>query len=365
MFKLKKRRISYVRIIGVALLLMVLIWGCDSLRRVTVKQNSDEALQKCIKKGKGEQVQISDESQSSDEQDSYKAAEESYDSVVKNKADLSVGSLTLVNRDHEFVFPENEDGLVKMADNTNRDHYKLAYLTYLLDPEALSALNNMMKDFHSVHESNDVTVYEAYKSHSAQNDSYSAPAEGTEILSGDNNLPAGFSEHHTGYAVDFILVDSASNIRKFDGTGDYEWFKKNCFKYGFILRYPEHKEESTHMAYQPAHFRYVGIPHSYIMNENDYSLEEYISELKKYQVSGEHLTYSLYSYDYEIYYVKSTGDSTSVPVLSDTDKKVVVSGNNEDGFIVTVTSKKETEEQVTTSAVTNAAVTESTSATAN
>lgn len=329
---------------------MVMIWGCDSLRRVTVKQDSDDVLEKCIKKGKGEQVQMSDESESSDVQNTYETPAESYDSVIKSKADLCTGSLVLVNQDHEYIFPQNEDGLVKMADDTNRDHYKLAYLTYLLDPEALTALNKMMKDFHSVHESNDVTIYDAYKSHSAQNESYSA-SQDTDILSGDNNLPAGFSEHHTGYAIDLILVDSSSGIKKFDGTGDYEWFKKNCFKYGFVLRYPEHKEESTHMAYQPAHFRYVGIPHSNIMNENDYCLEEYISELKKYQFSGEHLTYSLYGYNYEIYYVKSDGDSTSVPIASDTDKTVVVSGNNEDGFIVTITSKKEADEPAATTSV--------------
>ena len=344
---------------------MLMIWGCDSLRRVTVKQDSDEVLQKCIKKGKGEQMQISDESESTEVLNTREVPEEAYDSVIKNKADLSVGSLALVNQDHEFVFSDDEDGLVKMADDTNRDHYKLAYLTYLLDPEALTALNKMMEAFHSVHEANDVTVCEAFKSHSAQSESYSAAEQGKDILDSDNNLPAGFSEHHTGLAIDLILVDSSSSIRKFDGTGEYEWFKKNCFKYGFILRYPEHKEESTHMAYQPAHFRYVGIPHSYIMNENDYSLEEYISELKKYQFSGEHLNYSLNGYDYEIYFVESMGDGTSVPVLSDSEKAVVISGNNEDGYIVTVSGRTETEETEVTAAPVKTDVTESITKTTN
>lgn len=323
---------------------MIMIWGCDTLRRVSLNQDSDAQLEKCIKSGKGSQGTVQ-ETLSSDAQNENvpEENEEVYDTVIKKQSDLSSGTLALVNQDHEYVFPENESGLVKMADDMNRDNYKLAYMTYLLDPEALSEFNRMMQDFHGVHQANDVTVYEAYKSYSAQNDSYTkAGASSSDILINDNYIPAGASEHHTGYALDLILVNGSS-ITKFDGTGDYEWITKNCYKYGFILRYPEHKEEETKMAYQPAHFRYVGIPHSYIMNEKDYSLEEYISELKQYDFNGEHLKYSLNGNDYQIYYVKSTADSTSVPVVADPDKKVVISGNNEDGFIVTVKSKSVSE----------------------
>ncbi len=349
-FKLKKRRIGYFRITCVALLLMAMIWGCDSLRRVSLKNDSDAALEKCIKTGNGDDKAASGEQpdqKSQKEAETEKTAEK-YDTITKNSSDVSTGSLILINKEHGFVFSGNNDDLVKMADNTNRDHYKLAYLTHVIDTEALSAFNKMMEDFHGIHESNDVTVLEAFRSYDAQNEVYAPSQTEDGVMVNENALPAGSTEHHSGYALDLILVDNSGKITKFDGTGDYEWFKKNCFRYGFVLRYPEHKEEITKMAFQPGHFRYVGVPHSNIMNENDLSLEEYISDLKKHEFSGEHLTYSLNGNDYEIYYVKSSGDGTAVPVPSDPDTKVVISGNNDDGFIVTLKRKSESEEKAVT-----------------
>ena len=56
----------------------------------------------------------------------------------------------------------------------------------------------------------------------------------------------GESEHQTGYAFD---VASFRNGKYFENKEDDEkeivWMMKNCYKYGFILRYPKGKEEIT------------------------------------------------------------------------------------------------------------------------
>lgn len=65
---------------------------------------------------------------------------------------------------------------------------------------------------------------------------------------------AGFSEHQTGYVIDIANKDH----QIFDGTQEFQWLKKNAYKYGFILRYPQDKEKITGYAYESWHYRYVG-----------------------------------------------------------------------------------------------------------
>ena len=63
----------------------------------------------------------------------------------------------------------------------------------------------------------------------------------------------GHSEHQTGLAIDVNSVDDS-----FRGTPEAIWLADNCYKYGFIIRYPEGKEGITGYKYEPWHIRYVG-----------------------------------------------------------------------------------------------------------
>ena len=66
----------------------------------------------------------------------------------------------------------------------------------------------------------------------------------------------GYSEHQTGYAID--VSDYYDVNDEFGKTDSFLWMKENCYKYGFILRYPEDKEDITGYSYEPWHYRYVG-----------------------------------------------------------------------------------------------------------
>ncbi|MBQ8551084.1 MAG: D-alanyl-D-alanine carboxypeptidase family protein, partial [Clostridia bacterium] len=50
-------------------------------------------------------------------------------------------------------------------------------------------------------------------------------------------------------------------------------------EYGFVMRYPKHKQEVTKIIYEPWHYRYVGKEHAAKMNELDMCLEEYVEYL--------------------------------------------------------------------------------------
>lgn len=81
----------------------------------------------------------------------------------------------------------------------------------------------------------------------------------------------GFSEHHTGLAVD---VKSA-NSNVFKQSKEYNWMVENSYKYGFIHRYQESKVEITGIASEAWHFRYVGVDVATYMYENNLCFEEY------------------------------------------------------------------------------------------
>ena len=84
----------------------------------------------------------------------------------------------------------------------------------------------------------------------------------------------GESEHHTGLAIDIKSGDTSPFII----SKEYVWLKKNAHKYGFILRYPEGKEEITGYAFEPWHYRYVGKKIAKFITKNNMTLEEYIEK---------------------------------------------------------------------------------------
>lgn len=84
------------------------------------------------------------------------------------------------------------------------------------------------------------------------------------------NLPA-TSEHNAGLAVDIISRD-----KSFAETKEYKWLCENAHKYGFILRYPEGKENITGVEFKPYHWRFVGINAATEMKQSGQCLEEYL-----------------------------------------------------------------------------------------
>lgn len=95
----------------------------------------------------------------------------------------------------------------------------------------------------------------------------------------------GKSEHQTGLAVDFCVYSSDGksyiehNIKELEET---RWVHTNCYKFGFILRYPEGKEDITKYIYEPWHLRYVGYPLSEVLYSKNLTLEEYYIDKEKH-----------------------------------------------------------------------------------
>lgn len=70
----------------------------------------------------------------------------------------------------------------------------------------------------------------------------------------------GYSEHETGLAIDICMKVGSEWIHEFDERfcDCYQLLHQVCADYGFVLRYPEGKEEITGYHYEPWHLRYIG-----------------------------------------------------------------------------------------------------------
>ena len=84
-------------------------------------------------------------------------------------------------------------------------------------------------------------------------------------------LPPGTSEHNAGLAMDICSL-----YQNFDETEEFAWLCENAADYGFILRYPEDKQDITNIIYEPWHWRYVGVEAAKEMKEIGECFEEYI-----------------------------------------------------------------------------------------
>ena len=86
--------------------------------------------------------------------------------------------------------------------------------------------------------------------------------------------PPGTSEHQSGLCVDMHNQIDTNNT--FDGTPAAIWLEENCYRFGFVLRYPADKQDVTGIKYESWHFRYVGRTAATEMHELDMCLEEYL-----------------------------------------------------------------------------------------
>lgn len=92
-------------------------------------------------------------------------------------------------------------------------------------------------------------------------------------------MPAGHSEHETGLALDILCTGNTKMNRSQEKEAGNVWLQNNCYRYGFILRYPKGKKEITGIRYEPWHFRYVGKEAAAYMKKHDLTLEEFWEKL--------------------------------------------------------------------------------------
>ncbi len=241
----------------------------------------------------------------------------------------SEGTLVLVNRD--YPFDPSLPRTVSVYENKT-ESYLVKDMILSVREDAMTALNRWMDDFAAETGKTDVNIVAGWRSYQDQVQLYenAVATKGQAHADAYLALP-GHSEHHTGLAADLDTYDVQNGTSGgFDGDGAYAWAVEHAWEYGFIQRYPPQKSNITGINYESWHFRYVGLPHAWIMKTENLCLEEYVAELRNHPFSGEHLYTACQGKSYELYYCPK--DRVIVPA----DGNYFISGNNVDGYIITI-----------------------------
>ena len=116
------------------------------------------------------------------------------------------------------------------------------------------------------------TGYRSYEYQEMLYNSYVA-TDGQEAADKYSGRP-GYSEHQSGLCCDLGL--EGLDLNNFTGTDAAKWVEEHSWEYGFVVRYPEGKEDITEYIYESWHVRYVGREAAKYMHEHDMVLEEYL-----------------------------------------------------------------------------------------
>lgn len=256
-----------------------------------------------------------------------------FENISVNNDDIYSGDLILINSENAYQDKKQNDIFTIYEKKTESYHVSGSDIS--LRSDAIDALNDMFDDFAEKTGHEDIIVISGYRTNEEQQALYDEDLEATGEDTSTLVAKPGYSEHEGGYAVDLSLfVDGV--LGDYDGTGDYEWINENCAHYGLILRYPEDKTDITKINFEPWHYRYVGQPHAFYIYQQKLTLEEYIELLKQYDTDN---MLEIVNWDgkvYKTYYIPANKDESTTYILVPPDSEYTISGNNQDGFIITI-----------------------------
>ena len=332
----RKLKLRYDRVVAVLLVLIVLIVIFTSCMKSCSKSGKDsdskeETTSAADTTGQSSIVDNLDTSRQSDslitsqQLDTLRPDASQFVNEAHAKSDVYRGNLILVNSAHEYTFPDDDTENVTVWNSRTNEFYNVSDYVIKLDKETLSSLDAWMAAFYNEKKSTEITIIGGYRTLEEQNDKYNG---------GYSGFKGGCSDYHTARTFDMgIFPKDGSSSGYYSPTGIYSWLDENAAEYGFILRFPDGKESYTGEKARTHTYRYVGKPHATYMKQNDLCLEEYIEKLKAYNSTAP-LEITVGQTLYQVYYVAAAEGNTDVPVPR--DKVYNVSGNNCDGFIVTV-----------------------------
>ena len=240
------------------------------------------------------------------------------------------GELILVNAEHPYVFEYNSEESLSLLTLAEVEGFTFP----VANPDFKTAgvivpyLMKMMEDCNNAIGASDTGIESAYRSKEYQQDLYdSYVKEYGEEYAANYVAKPGYSEHHTGYAVDLGCIGPAG-ATSFSESNNAVWMDENCYLYGFIRRYKESKVDITGISNEAWHFRYVSIPHATYMYQNDLCLEEYLDYLRNNTSRKDPLIVECSNGTYRIWY-------TEQMKIRKPETDFTVSGDNIKGYIIT------------------------------
>ena len=194
--------------------------------------------------------------------------------------DITSWEYTLVNGDHSIgqYAPESLAYLSQTLDETD---IQLQYNPYRcpVDERVAEALISFGLGCREA--GLPVFLSSGYRSFTEQAANFQRVCQNNGVSDGKDanghfiTMPAGCSEHQLALCCDITDIYRPIKNAAIEKTATYQWLCQHCAEYGFIIRYPEGKEDITGYSYEPWHIRYVGTDMSYPIHDSGLTLEEY------------------------------------------------------------------------------------------
>ena len=228
------------------------------------------------------------------------------------------GYLKLVNRDLYMSRPADPSQIVNVWPGIP---VSTTYIT--IHQTARAAIYALLGQARYIDGLGQFFVTSGYRSFDRQREIYENAADRAYVL------PPGHSEHQLGLAADILVMCTPMTSAQMSGTPEAVWLAENAWQHGLILRYPYWATEITGVAYEPWHFRYVGLIHAWYMRAHDMVLEQYLEYLELH--GG--FTTVLDGVTYHVLYQRPADGMLYVPY----GLEFIISTSNRGGYVITAT----------------------------
>lgn len=165
----------------------------------------------------------------------------------------------------ELVAPDVPTRLAKTAEQSQVSVVIATPLKALFDAAAANRVS--------------IKLSSGYRSEALQKQFYdSYVARDGQAAADTYSARPGTSEHQTGLAVDIINTAGTCSLETcFGDLPEGQWLAAHAHEYGFIIRYPEGKQDITGYQYEPWHIRYVGTDLAQELYTTNLTMEEFFN----------------------------------------------------------------------------------------
>ena len=182
-----------------------------------------------------------------------------------SETNMDLGNGILVNKYYSLPDKYAPDDIVSM-------NSQYAYPDNSIRSEVYDAFKEMSK----AAKADGVTliVNSSYRDYESQKEIYEDYKDKNGIEYADKYAARpNFSEHQTGLSLD--IFSPGYGMKNFENSKAFEWLSSNCYKYGFILRYPKDKDSITGYSYEAWHYRYLGKDLAKKVYDSSLTFDEY------------------------------------------------------------------------------------------
>lgn len=198
--------------------------------------------------------------------------DETNSNILNNILDLSI--VTLVNKQNSLTESDVPSDLVTVDVPTVLENPEVNQLRKVAANALKSMFDEAIKDDIHLH------ARSGYRSYNTQVQLFQSYTDRNgEEAANRYSAKAGQSEHQTGLVMDVTAGSVNFQLsEEFGETAEGTWLREHAHEFGFIIRYPKHKEDITGYIYEPWHIRYLGIEMATKVYESGLTYEEFLDK---------------------------------------------------------------------------------------